>query len=330
MRRVRYQVACSLDGFIAGPDDDFGWITPEPTFDFEALYAQFDTLLMGRRTWEIVRAAGESFRGKRVVVASRTLRAEDHPGIEVVGANLEERVRALRGEPGRDIWLYGGGELFAQLLAWGLVDTVEPAIIPILLGGGVPFLPSPAVRRRLTLVRHEAYPGGMMLLEYRVGGPDDGDPAPVGDSGDDRARAAAAIEELVQRETRAWDTRDAGLLLTLFHPDMVWPWPPHKDAHDPAEWVVPWGRYDPERWRAGWAELFATHDLVHNRRVIRRIEVSTEGDGGFAVVDVDTLWRDAAGNQQHWIGRACKIYTLVGSEWKMIAHTGLLEYPSAT
>jgi dihydrofolate reductase/ketosteroid isomerase-like protein len=330
MRRVRYQVACSLDGFIAGPDDDFHWITPEPAFDFEALYAQFDTLLMGRRTWEIVRAAGESFRGKEVIVASRTLRAEDHPGIEVVGENLEERVRALRGEPGRDIWLYGGGELFAQFLSWGLVDTVEPAIIPILLGGGVPFLPAPAVRQRLTLVGHRAYPSGMVLLEYRVGGPDDGDPAPVGDSGNDKARAAAAIEELVERETRAWDTRDADLLLTLFHPDMVWPWPPHKDAHDPAEWVVPWGRYDAERWRSGWAELFATHDLVHNRRVIRRIEVSAEGDGGFAVVDVDTLWRDAAGNQQHWIGRACKIYTRVGPEWKMIAHTGLLEYPLTT
>jgi dihydrofolate reductase len=171
MRRVRYQVACSLDGYIAGPDDDFDWITPEPSFDFEALYAQFDTLVMGRRTYEIVRAAGESFRGKEVVVASRTLRSEDHPGVEVVGAHLEERIRELRRQEGRDIWLYGGGDLFAQVLEWGLVDTVEPAFIPILLGGGVPFLPSPAVRRRLTLVGHRAYPSGMVLLEYAVQAP---------------------------------------------------------------------------------------------------------------------------------------------------------------
>jgi dihydrofolate reductase len=168
MRRVRYQVACSLDGFIAGPDDDFGWITPEPSFDFDALYAQFDTLLMGRRTYEIVRAAGEDFRGKKLVVASRTLVPDDHPGIEVVADGLEERVRELRGRPGGDIWLYGGGELFAQLLDWRLVDTVEPAVIPILLGGGIPLLPSPAARRRLELVRHRAYPGGMVLLEYDV------------------------------------------------------------------------------------------------------------------------------------------------------------------
>lgn len=168
MRRVRYQVACSLDGFIAGPDDDFDWITPEPSFDFEGLYAQFDTLLMGRRTYELVRAAGESFRGKHVLVASRTLRPENHPEIEVVGEGLEERIRELRTQAGRDIWLYGGGELFSQVLAWDLVDTVEPALIPILLGGGIRFLPSPAVRRRLTLVAHRAYPSGMVLLEYEV------------------------------------------------------------------------------------------------------------------------------------------------------------------
>jgi dihydrofolate reductase len=168
MRRVRYQVACSLDGFIAGPDDDFGWITPEPSFDFDELYAQFDTLLMGRRTYEVVRTAGEGFRGKQVLVASRTLVSDHHPGIEVVRDGLEARIRELRSQSGGDIWLYGGGELFSQVLDWGLVDTVEPAIIPILLGGGIRFLPSPAVRRRLRLVRHRAYPSGMVLLEYEV------------------------------------------------------------------------------------------------------------------------------------------------------------------
>jgi dihydrofolate reductase len=170
MRSVRYQVACSLDGYIAGPDDGFEWIIDEPTFDFEALYEQFDTLLMGRRTYEVVRDADESFRGKQVVVASHSLEAVDDPGVEVVGENLEARVRQLRAEPGRDIWLYGGGRLFSQLLAWDLVDRVEPAIIPVLLGDGVPFLPSPSVRRRLKLVGNRAYPSGMVLLEYEVHG----------------------------------------------------------------------------------------------------------------------------------------------------------------
>lgn len=170
MRRVRYQVACSLDGFIAGPNDEFDWIPPEPTFDFAALHAQFDTLLMGRRTWEIVRASGMDFGDRPVVVASRTLRAEDHPEIEIVGSGLEERVRELRAAPGRDIWLYGGGTLLATLLAWDLVDTVEPAILPVLLGEGVPFLASGVARRRLKLVDHRAYPAGMVLLGYEVEG----------------------------------------------------------------------------------------------------------------------------------------------------------------
>ncbi|MEG6616363.1 dihydrofolate reductase family protein [Peptococcaceae bacterium 1198_IL3148] len=168
MRRVRYQVACSLDGYIAGPNDEFDWITPEPSFDFEALYAQFDTLLMGRRTYEIVRALGESFRGKQVIVASRSLRKADYPDVEIVSEGLEARVKELRAQPGRDIWLYGGGDLFSQLLAWNLVDTVEPAVIPILLGGGVQLLPSNGIRRHLTLVGHRNYPSGMLLLEYKV------------------------------------------------------------------------------------------------------------------------------------------------------------------
>jgi ketosteroid isomerase-like protein len=137
------------------------------------------------------------------------------------------------------------------------------------------------------------------------------------------------IEEIVNRETRAWDTRDVELLLSVFHPDMVWPWPPSADAHDPALWVWGMGRYDRERWMRAWRELFETHRLVHNRRKIIRIALSAEGDGAFAVVDVDTLWRRPDGGDFHWKGRACKVYTRVGAGWKLIMHTGLLDYAAA-
>ena len=135
------------------------------------------------------------------------------------------------------------------------------------------------------------------------------------------------IEEIVDRETRAWDTRDVDLLLTVFHPDMVWPWPRTTRSHDPMDWVLEWGRYDPERWGRGWQELFDTHELVRNEREIRKIEVSEEGDGAFAVVDIDTVWRDLRGNESRWKGRVCKVYSKVGGEWKMTMHTGVLEYP---
>jgi ketosteroid isomerase-like protein len=134
------------------------------------------------------------------------------------------------------------------------------------------------------------------------------------------------IREIIDRETRAWDTQDVDLLLSVLHEDMVWPWPTDSAAHDPAEWVLAWGRYDRDRWRRGWQELFDTHHLVHNRRTTQRIVVSAEGNGAFAVVDVDTLWRRKDGEPNHWYGRACKIYTLTPSGWKMIAQTGLLDY----
>lgn len=132
---------------------------------------------------------------------------------------------------------------------------------------------------------------------------------------------------MVDRETAAWDAQDAETLVSLFHPDMVWPWPPDAASHDPATWVFPLGRYDRARWKAGWEDLFRTHDLVHNRRTTVRVEVSEQGDGAFAVVDVDTLWRErATGRDFHWKGRACKGYTKVADGWLIIMHTGLLDY----
>ena len=84
----------------------------------------------------------------------------------------------------------------------------------------------------------------------------------------------AEIQEIVDRETRAWDTRDVDLLLSVFHPDMVWPWPRTPRSHDPMEWVLEWGCYDAERWGRSWRELFETHELVRNERETRKIEVS--------------------------------------------------------
>ncbi len=137
----------------------------------------------------------------------------------------------------------------------------------------------------------------------------------------------AAIRGMVDAETAAWNARDADALVSLFHPDAVWPWPPQADAHDPMTWVMPFGRFNRERWRRSWQELFDTHDLIHNDRKTLRVVVSDQGDGGFAVVDVDTLWRNRTSAEPfHWKGRACKIYTKVDERWLFLFQTGLLEY----
>jgi dihydrofolate reductase/plastocyanin len=164
-RRIRYQVAASLDGYIAGPDGDADWIVMDPDIDFGALFSQFDTFLMGRRTWEGM-PGGTPMSG-RVLVFSRTLRQEDHPGVTVVSDRVEETLRALRAEPGKDIWLFGGGELFRSLLELGQVDTVEVAVVPVMLGAGIPLLPG-GERHSLALTAIRARPGTGERTRRRV------------------------------------------------------------------------------------------------------------------------------------------------------------------
>jgi len=134
------------------------------------------------------------------------------------------------------------------------------------------------------------------------------------------------IKKIVNREIKAWDTQDVDLLMSILHPDMVWPWPRTPQSHDPMDWVMEIGRYDYDRWRKGWQDLFDTHILIHNKRDIKKIVISKEGDGAFAVVDIDTLWRDINGNDNHWKGRVCKVYTKMQDIWKLIMHTGVLKY----
>jgi len=134
------------------------------------------------------------------------------------------------------------------------------------------------------------------------------------------------IVEIVSRETEAWNTQNIDKLITIFHPDMVWPWPKTSQSHDPLEWEFVLGRFNKDRWSKNWQELFSNYRLVHNNREIRKILISNEKDGAFAVVDIDTLWVDKENNKNHWKGRVCKVYAKIGDQWKMTMHTGVLEY----
>lgn len=140
--------------------------------------------------------------------------------------------------------------------------------------------------------------------------------------------AENAIKELINRETEAWDTQNIHLLMSIFHHDMVWPWPLAANDHDPIKWSMGFGRFDYGRWSREWLELFNTYDLLHNHRTTQKIEISRQKDGAFAVVDIDTLWQHKkTGEFQHWIGRTCKVYTKMQSgEWKFIMQTGVLNY----
>jgi len=169
MRQLRYGVAMSLDGFIAGPAGEYDWIVPDSGIDFAAIWARFDTLLMGRKTFEVAweRAAAWPDLGHRWMVVSRTLRPEDYPKVTLLSSGVVEAVAALKAQPGKDIWLMGGGVLFRFLLDAGLVDAIDVSVMPVLLGSGVPLLPE-GRRQTLHLESSKALPSGILMLCYDV------------------------------------------------------------------------------------------------------------------------------------------------------------------
>jgi dihydrofolate reductase len=161
----------SLDGFIAGPDGEADWIVMDPSIDFTALFKQFDTAVMGRKTYEAMAAqGGGAMPGLEVVVFSRTLPAAKRSGLTVVHDDPKDVVTALKAKPGRDIWLFGGGSLFRYLLDAGLVDSVELAVIPVLLGAGVPVV-TPGRTSPLVFADHKVLPAsGIVVLTYSTPG----------------------------------------------------------------------------------------------------------------------------------------------------------------
>ncbi|TDZ24086.1 Uncharacterized protein Cob_v003357 [Colletotrichum orbiculare MAFF 240422] len=140
-RRLRYHVATSLDGFIAPPDGSMDWIVQDANFDMTTLYRQFDTFVMGRKTYECLFSMGEQnpLQGHpkaNIIVFSRTLKAEDHPGVTLASEDFTAYLAELKNRSGRDIWLMGGGQLVGPALDAGMLDSVEATIVPVMLGKG--------------------------------------------------------------------------------------------------------------------------------------------------------------------------------------------------
>jgi dihydrofolate reductase len=167
MQLLRYNVAMSLDGYIAREDGSYYWIPRDPGVDFPALYAQFDSFVLGRKTFELVQGLGPDnpTKDRSVLVVSKTLPDPGVPGVEILREAVIERIRAQKANAAKDVWLFVGAHLFRYLLDEGLVDRIEVSVIPILLSGGIPLIPE-GRSQRLRLVSSEALSTGVVQLVY--------------------------------------------------------------------------------------------------------------------------------------------------------------------
>ena len=174
MRALRYYVACTTDGFIAHVDGSFdGFLSEgEHVADFLESYKWFDTVLMGRKTYEVGLREGKTnpYPTLRSYVFSRTMKASPDPNVTLVSRDAVEVVRGLRSEAGKDIWLCGGADLAATLCGEGLIDELVLKVNPVLFGSGIPLFAGAIQQSALQLVGSKVYSNGVVLLRYRLGG----------------------------------------------------------------------------------------------------------------------------------------------------------------
>jgi len=169
-REVRLFIACSLDGFIAGQGDDIDWLLHDADYGYAEFMAGVDTVLMGRRTYELARAFDPwPYAGLRTIVFARRPMAPD-VRVEFTAESPAGVVAALRGQPGRGLYLVGGGLLVAAFLDAGLLDEAIVSVHPLVLGGGVPLFPPGTRRTALRFTDVVAWPSGLVTLRYgRIG-----------------------------------------------------------------------------------------------------------------------------------------------------------------
>ncbi|MBO9531914.1 MAG: dihydrofolate reductase [Solirubrobacteraceae bacterium] len=171
---VRVFIATSLDGFIAGPDDDLSWLpqpTPEQDYGFGEHMASTVAILMGRRSYDMVAAMDEWFYGDTPVFVATSRPIDDPvaPTVRAVqgasAADLLSEVQAQAGEGGIYV---DGGALIRSLLDEGLIDELVVTVIPVILGHGLPLFAGARFRRELELTSSEAFDDGLVQLRYRV------------------------------------------------------------------------------------------------------------------------------------------------------------------
>lgn len=172
MRKLVYYVASTVDGFIARKDGSFDCLLNEGEHvtDYLASFAWFDTVLMGRKTYEVGLQFGVTnpYPMLRQFVISQTMTAAPDPNVELIRDDVIARVEALKAAAGKDIYLCGGAELATRFFQAGLIDEVILKLNPLLLGTGIGLVTGLDHHLDLTLTKHKVYENGVILLFYTV------------------------------------------------------------------------------------------------------------------------------------------------------------------
>ncbi|QOJ27441.1 MAG: dihydrofolate reductase [Ignavibacteriales bacterium] len=171
MKKVKLYIASSLDGFIAGPNGEIDWLPETPGEDYG--YSEFidgiDTTLMGGETYRFVAGLDEfPYKDKRNIVFTRRKEIPKSEYVEFAQGDIAEQVRKLKAGEGKDIWLIGGGQIITPLHDAGLIDIYEIAIIPVVLGAGLPLFTGSASKRKLNLIDSKTYSSGLVMLKYSI------------------------------------------------------------------------------------------------------------------------------------------------------------------
>lgn len=176
-RKVIVHIATSADGYIARSDGNMSWLTSRPApkgfYGLTEFARSVDTKLLGRRTYDASVQMGATFSGKEtVIVFSRQPRPPHAPrGVQFVNAPVAEVGDRLRAQPGKDIWLMGGGNLIASFLDAGVIDEFVISVAPIFIGDGIPLIARRHRHVPLDLLSVDRFDDGVLQSRYRVGPP---------------------------------------------------------------------------------------------------------------------------------------------------------------
>ena len=172
MRRVSLYTAMSLDGLIAGPNDELDWLLEYPSDDgedygYQELYDSIDTTLIGNATYRVTLKSDEPpYQDKTNYVFTRGPLPPATAHAEFVSGDIAGFVRTLKAGAGRDIWLVGGGQINTVLLNAGLIDEMILTILPLVLGEGIPLFAPGAEQAEFTTVSCRSYPRG--VVQWRL------------------------------------------------------------------------------------------------------------------------------------------------------------------